>query len=118
MLLEGFKGMVQAHGYSGHNRLCRPDRLGGPLTLAVCWVHAKRGLKGVFDSNGSPIANAGLERIAQLYEVEEKIRGGSPATRQAIRWTESPPLVNAFGRWPDEQRSRVSPRSRLGEKPI
>ena len=40
------------------------------------------------------------------------------ATRQAIRWTESAPLVNRFGVWFDEQRSRVSPRSRLGENPI
>ena len=81
-----------------------------------CWVHARRGLKEVFDSNGSPIAAAGLERIARLYAIEKKIRGKPPATRQAIRWTESAPLVNSFGVWLDEQRSRVSPRSRLGEK--
>ncbi|MCY4549599.1 MAG: transposase [Defluviicoccus sp.] len=42
-------------------------------------------------------------------------RGPGP-TRQFVRWTESAPLVNAFGVWLDEQRSRVSPRSRLGEK--
>ena len=70
----------------------------------------------MFDSNGSPIAKAGLERIARLYAIEEKIRGEPPAARQAIRWTESAPLVNACGVWLDEQRSRVSPRSRLGEK--
>ena len=80
------------------------------------WVHARRGLKEVFDSNGSPIAKAGLKRIAQLYKIEDKIRGQAPATRQFVRWTESAPLVNAFGVWLDEQRSRVSPRSRLGEK--
>ena len=33
-----------------------------------------------------------------------------------FQWTESAPLVNAFGVWLDEQRSRVSPRSPLGEK--
>ena len=45
-----------------------------------------------------------------------RVRGKPPATRQAVRWTESAPLVNSFGVWLDEQRSRVSPRSRLGEK--
>ena len=115
-LLEGFQGTVQVDGYAGHNRLGRPDRPGGALTLAACWSHARRGLETVFDSNGSPIAKAGLERIAQLYAIEDRIRGEPPATRQAIRWTESAPLVNAFGVWLDEQRSRVSPRSRLGEK--
>ena len=109
-------GTLQTDGYSGYNRLRRSDRPDGALTLAACWAHARRGLKEMFDSNGSPIAKAGLERIARLYAIEEKIRGEPPATRQAIRWTESAPLVNAFGVWLDEQRSRVSPRSRLGEK--
>ena len=86
------------------------------MTLGACFAHAKRRLKEIFDSNGSPIAKAGLERIARLYAIEEKIRGEPPATRQAIRWTEVAPLVNAFGAWLDKQRSRVSPRSRLGEK--
>ena len=115
-LLEGFQGTVQVDGYPGHNRLRREDRPGGALTLAACWTHARRGLKEMFDSNGSPIAKAGLKRIAQLYKIEDKIRGEHPATRQFVRWTESAPLVNAFGVWLDEQRSRVSPRSRLGEK--
>ena len=115
-LLEGFQGTVQVDGYSGHNRLARPERPGGALTRAACWVHARRGLKEMFDSNASPIAKAGLKRIAQLYKIEAKIRGESPATRQFVRWSESAPLVNAFGVWLDEQRSRVSPRSRLGEK--
>ena len=115
-LLEGFSGTVQVDGYSGYNRLRRSDRPDGALTLAACWVHAKRGLKEVFDSSGSPVAAAGLERIARLYAIEKKIRGKPPATRQAVRWTESAPLVNRFGVWLDEQRSRVSPRSRLGEK--
>ena len=38
------------------------------------------------------------------------------ATRQFVRWTESAPLVNAFGAWLDKQHSRVSPKSRLGKK--
>ena len=79
-------------------------------------THARRGLKEVFDSNASPIAKAGPERIARLYAIEKTIRGKPPATCQAVRWTQSAPLVNCFGVWLDEQRSRVSPRSRLGEK--
>ena len=115
-LLEGFQGTVQIDGYSGHKRLARPDRPGGALTLAACWTHARRGPKEVFDSNASPIAKEGLRRIAELYKIEDRIRGEHPATRQFVRWTESAPLVNAFGVWLDEQRSRVSPKSRLGEK--
>ena len=115
-LLAGFSGTAQIDGYSGYNRLRRSDRPGGALRLANCWAHARRGLREIFDSSGSVIAKAGLDRIARLYAIEERIRGEPAATRQAIRWTESAPLVNAFGVWLDEQRSRVSPRSRLGEK--
>ena len=60
--------------------------------------------------------DARLTLAALTAAIEDRIRGEPPATRQAIRWTESAPLVNAFGVWLDEQRSRVSPRSRLGEK--
>jgi len=115
-LLEGFSGTVHVDGYSGYRRLRRSDRPGGALELAACWTHARRGLKEVFDTSASPIAKAGLERIAALYAIEKKIRGEPPATRQAVRWSESAPLVNRFGVWLDEQRARVSPRSRLGEK--
>ena len=109
-LLEGFWGTVPVDGCAGHNRLGRPDRPGGALTLAACWAHARRGLETVFDSNGSPIAKAGLARIAQLYRIEDRIRGEPPATCPFVRWTESAPLMNALGVWLDEQRSR------LGEK--
>ena len=70
----------------------------------------------MFDSNGSPVVKVGLDRIAQLYRIEDSIPGKTPATRQFVRWTESALLVNAFGLWLDEQRSLVSPKSRLGEK--
>ena len=53
----------------------RAQRPGGALTLASCRVCARRVLKEVFDSDGSPTATAGLERIAELYAVEKKIRG-------------------------------------------
>ena len=70
----------------------------------------------MFDSNGSPIAKAGPKCIAQHYRIEDGIRGEPSATRQFVRWTESTPPVNAFVVWLNEQRLRVSPRSRLDEK--
>ena len=54
--------------------------------------------------------------MRRLYAIEKRIWGKPPATRQAVRSTESAPLVNRFGVWCGEQRSRVSPRSRLGKK--
>ena len=43
---------------------CFPDRSGRALTLSACSCDARRGLKKVFDSNGSPIGKASLACIA------------------------------------------------------
>ena len=57
-----------------------------------------------------------LRRIAELYAIEADIRGSPPERRLAERQNRSAPLVQAFGDWLREQRARVSPKSRLGEK--
>ena len=65
-LLERFSGTAQIDGYSGYNRLRRPDRPDGSLTLAACWAHARRGLKDVFASGS--VDRQGRSRVARLYE--------------------------------------------------
>ena len=101
----------------GYNRLTRPSRKGGePIRVAHCWAHARRKLKEVFDRDGSEIAAEGLRRIAQIYAVEAEIRGANAGQRLSARQARSVPLVEDFGAWLQEQRLRVSAKSRLGEK--
>ena len=115
--LDGFDGILQVDGYAGYNRLTGPGRKGGaPLRLAFCWSHARRRLREIHDSSGSEIAAEGLRRIAGLYAIEAEIRGSSAERRLAERQARSAPLVEAFGDWLKQQRARVSPKSRLGEK--
>ena len=115
--LRGFDGILQLDGYTGYNRLTRPSRKGGdPVRVAHCWAHARRKLKEVFDRDGSEIAAEGLRRIAEIYKVERDIRGIEPGQRFSARQTRTAPLVAAFGEWLQEQRLRVSAKSRLGEK--
>ena len=87
-----------------------------PLRLAYCWAHSRRKLREIYDSSGSEIAAEGLRRIAELYAIEADIRGSPPERRLAERQARSAPLVEAFGDWLRQQRARVSPKSRLGEK--
>ena len=102
---------------AGYNRLTGPGRKGGaPLRLAFCWNHARRRLREIHDSSGSEIAVEGLRRIAGLYAIEAEIRGSSAERRLAERQARSAPLVEAFGDWLKQQRARVSPKSRFGEK--
>ena len=115
--LDGFDGILQIDGYAGYNRLTKPSRKGGnPLSVAYCWAHARRKLREVFERDGSVIAREGLERIAKFYEIEAEIRGLGHDQRLAVRQARTAPLVESFGTWLIEQRSRVSARSRLGEK--
>ena len=115
--LDGFDGILQVDGYAGYNRLTRPSRKGGdPLCVAYCWAHARRKLREVFERDGSEIAREGLERIAKFYEIEAEIRGLGHDQRLAVRTARTAPLVESFGTWLTEQRSRISAKSRLGEK--
>ncbi|QEW20350.1 Transposase [Marinibacterium anthonyi] len=115
--LAGFDGVLQLDGYPGYNRLTRPSRKGGaPVTVAHCWAHARRKLKEVFDRDGSEIAAEGLRRIAEFYRIEAEIRGMGPGQRLSARQARTAPLIAAFGTWLQEQRRRVSAKSRLGEK--
>ena len=86
------------------------------LYPVASWAHCRRRLREIYDSSGSEIAAEGLRRIAELYAIEAEIRGSPPERRIAERQARSAPLVQAFGDWLRQQRARVSPKSRLGEK--
>lgn len=115
--LTGFDGILQIDGYTGYNRLTQPSRKGGaPIRVAHCWAHARRKLKEIFDRDGSAIAAEGLRRIAEFYAIEADIRGISPGQRLSARQARIAPLIAAFGEWLQDQRRKISGKSRLGEK--
>jgi len=114
--LAGFSGTLQVDGYQGYNCLTKPTRKDGPVTLAYCWAHARRKLKEIHDKDGSPIAAEGLRGIAEFYKIEAGIRGQSIAERKAARQELTKPMVDDFERWLKTARSRISAKSRLGEK--
>uniref|UniRef100_UPI001F0D0DDC IS66 family transposase n=1 Tax=Poseidonocella sp. HB161398 TaxID=2320855 RepID=UPI001F0D0DDC len=115
--LNGFDGILQLDGYPGYSRLTRPSRKGGaPVTVAHCWAHARRKLREIFDRDGSEIAAEGQRRIAEFHPIEAGIRGMGPGQRLSARQARTAPLVAAFGTRLQDQRRRVSAKSRLGEK--
>ncbi len=96
--------------------LTKPGRNSGSVKLAYCWAHARRKLKEVHDRDGSPIAGDGLRRIAEFYKIEAEIRGKPAAERKAVRQEKTKPLIEAFEIWLKTVRSRISAKSRLGDK--
>ena len=64
------------------------------MTLAYCWSHVRRRFYQIAQSGNAPIAEAALQRINVLYQVETMIRGQAPEQRQAIRHEHSKPVVD------------------------
>jgi len=109
--LKDFKGVLHVDGYAGFERLTAR----GDVVLAACWAHTRRKFYDVEQQTGSPIAAEALRRIGDIYAVEAKARGQSPAHRLAWRRSLSRPLVVAMKRWLEAQLAQVPARSTLAD---
>jgi len=116
-LLAGCRGFLHADAYSGFKDLYRVDPLTGDARLAevACWAHARRKLYDEHHANKSPAAKEMLERIGELFAIEENIRGQSPASRQAIRAERAVPLLAEVKVRFEDTLSRISRKSSLAE---
>jgi hypothetical protein len=93
--MKTYKGILQADAYAGFQKLYEA----GGIVEAACWAHARRKLHDLYQSHRSPVAKEALERIAQLYAIEEEIRGRLPAERLTVRQTRSRPLLDQMQQW-------------------
>ena len=86
--LATFHGVIQADAFSGYEALTRqvgPPGVNAPRIMhAACWAHARRKLFDEFERTKSPIAEAALRRIQDLYKIEAEITGMTADERQKI----------------------------------
>ena len=106
--LAGFRGILQADGYTGYAGLYQRG-----VTEAACMAHCRRPFFGLHASTGSPLALEALQRIAALYAIEATIRGQSPEARLAVRQAQSAPLFSDLRTWLGTTLSRISGKSEL-----
>jgi transposase len=106
-LLGDYRGILQVDGYNAYRQFGKPDRLGGPATLAYCWAHARRHFFDAAKGDGAPIAEEALRRIAALYAIERDICGQSPGARQAARQERSKPLIDTMHAWLEDKKRRM-----------
>ena len=111
-VLADYTGVLQVNGWGGFKRLTGkqdavPDDAGA-VTLAFCWSHGRRQFFEIHQSSQSPIAGEVLRRIAELYRIEDAIRGQPPDARRAVRQDRSRPRVEALKVYLEEQLARVS----------
>jgi hypothetical protein len=105
--LQNYAGILQADGYAGFNKLYETGR----IVEAACWAHVRRKFHDLYQAHRSPIAKEALERIAQLYGIEQEIRGRSPAERQDVRQTRSRSLLEAMHAWLKATLAKLSQKS-------
>jgi transposase len=94
--LARYQGILQVDGYGAYKALAKADRRPGSIQLAFCLAHARRKFVEVYKSSGSPIARAAIERIAEVYAVEARIRGTSAGHRLSTRQAETAPMMEAL----------------------
>jgi transposase len=107
--LEGFTGVLHADGYAGFNGLFETGR----ISEAGCWAHVRRKFFDVHAATASPIAKDALDRIGQLYAVEQTISGSSSDQRLHQRQLRSKPIAKALAAWAEETVPKLSRKSEL-----
>jgi hypothetical protein len=100
-------------GYAGYDKLAKPNRPGGAITLAYCPAHARREFFDVYKETADWVAAEALRRIGEIYAIEARIRGLTADARVAIRQTETTPLLSALKRWLMDRLDEISVKSSL-----
>jgi transposase len=111
--LKDFRGVLQADGYAGFDKLYNDANPNHPIKEAACWAHVRRKFYDIHAATESPIAMTAMQRIGELYGIEEQIRGQLPDIRRDIRQSRSGPLLDALYRWLKETLTHVSAKSDL-----
>lgn len=87
--LADYHGTLQADGYAGYNELYKTDR----VQEAACWAHVRRKFFEIHKVQPDSFASSVVERIADLYKIEEQVRGKPPDQRQATREARAGPIL-------------------------
>jgi transposase len=110
--LLGFRGTLQCDGYAAY------DQLGEGIVYAGCLAHARRGfVEAAKLAPQNPLPPEIVERIGQLYAVEEKARqaGLGPVERQAWSQSQSAPGMEALKLRLVEIRQQIPPGGKLAQ---
>lgn len=88
--LQDFKGILHADAYAGYDNIYEEQE----IKEAACWAHTRRKFYEVaIISDNATIANISLEKISELYKIEEEIKGMDPGDRLRHRQESSKEIV-------------------------
>lgn len=108
--LSGFKGVLQTDGYSGYHCVTQERS----IKAMGCWAHARRKFHDVAHlAKKEGVASKSVKIIAQLYGIEDEIKGLASAEKHAIRQEKSKPILEAFYEYLREVKPHVQPKGML-----
>lgn len=113
-LLEDFKGVFQADGYSGYNALCQRE----DITRIGCLDHARRKFVeasraaqpgGARKKPAQPgKADIALGKIRKLYAIEQRIKDLDDEQKRQARQEQSVPVLDELRQWLEKNISSVA----------
>lgn len=112
-LLEKFKGLLHIDGFEAYSETVEKNG----ITRVGCWAHARR----YFDTAkkdgaaaGKGLAGEFLDDIQALFLLEREWETLLPEDRQKERAERASPIVDKIRTRLDEERYKVTPKSKLG----
>ena len=116
-----FSGTIVCDGYNAYHKLGRESE--GQIRICGCWAHSRRKFSEIERSaKGAErkkkkvsLAVEALNRIKQLYDIEDDLKGRPPEDIRRIREERSRPVVDGLFEWAKEQRQLVTKGSNIGK---
>lgn len=111
-LLEGFRGTLQADGYSGYAQVCRTNQ----ITRIGCMDHARRkfveAVKAAKPKKSTRRVHVGkaevaIGKIRKLYAIEEKIKDWEPHAKREARQELAKPVLADIHEWLNNNLTKV-----------
>jgi len=109
--LADYHGTLQADGYAGYNELYKGDQ----IKEAACWAHVRRKFFEIHKVQPDSFASSVVERIAELYEIEEDVRGKPADQRQAAREARAGPILQELKEALRSTRSKIPKKMPLAQ---
>ena len=115
--LKGYEGILVTDGYQAYHSLAKKK---GGLSVAGCWVHAKRRFANICKAAGEEksrgtVAGEARERIAAIFHQEHLCKAKSPDDKLKYRETSVRPLVDGYFAWLEQVRPLVDRSSETGK---
>jgi transposase len=97
--LGDWRGHLMVDDYSGYKALFDHKRTTTPCIELGCWAHVRRKFFDLHQANASPMALEALQRISQLYAIEQQGQQLDHTARCQLRQQHSVPTLESLYRW-------------------